>query len=273
MIKRKEIIVTIIISALLILGGTIGFSICYELLFQPERIVESKSTMDEDWEAETQAYKRSVLYPFQEWKNEAVLIEKGSYESFTGFHHRDGERYRFLKELLKLFGVDMEDIYDCKTRLYAFDTASIEYKEYGLSYVFEIMMDENGKHLFLTGDKNDVIVSCQYYDALENSGEISQMSITREDVPTELLQVFQQLDYVYDGGRYEQLTVAMGESVEFPIGRGSLSVYAAYADWELYSDETMAAYVGIVGEYNFIFYYDKVKEQICGFHIGMNLEG
>lgn len=273
MIKRKEIIVTIITSALLILGGTIGFSICYELLFQPEKILESKLTKNEDWEVEKHAYELSVLYPFQEWKNEGVLIEEGGSESFSTFYHRNGERYHFLKELLKLFGVDMEDIYDCKTRLYAFDTASIEYKEYGLSYVFEITMEENGKHLFLTGDKNDLIVSCQYYDALEKSSEISQMSITRADIPRELLQVFQQLDYVYDGERYEQLIVSMGESVELPVGSGSLSVYAAYADWELYSNETMAAYVGIVGEYNFIFYYDKVKEQICGVHIGMNPEG
>ena len=144
-------------------------------------------------------------------------------------------------------------------------------KKYGLSGVYQIKMSEDGEELFIVYDQNGEIVCCQYYAQQRTYGETYQMPIAKEDLPKELKNVLKELDYLYGQGRYFDLAVAMAE--ELKSGEtygGSLSQCFEYVDWELHADDTMAAYVGIVGEYNFIFYYNRINNQICGFNFGMN---
>lgn len=271
MIKRKEMMVTIGISVLLIFGGTIGFSICYHMFFQPEKVFEAEVSENNDWKIQQQAYEAKVLHPFYAWKDEGVISEVVGFDLFYEFYHRDGERYAFLQKLLQIYDIDCEEIYGEKTKLYTFDRDSKEYREYGLTGVYQIEMGEDGEELVLVLGESEEVVSCQYYGQKSEGGETSQIPITEADLPKELKRTFDQLDYIYDYDRYFQLTVDMGEKVgsdDTPAGR--MSVYTAYADWELYTDDTMAAYVGIIGEYNFIFYYDRINNRICGFNFGMN---
>ena len=263
MIKRKEMIATIVVCVLLILGGIIGVSLCYQILFRPERIVEAEQSENNDWKSQKHAYETKVLYPFEAWKEDETIIELGGYKEYSDYYHQGGDTYTLMKELVGIFGIDSKELYDAKMIAYTFQTDTKEYEEYRLSYVLQLEMGENGEEL--------IPVSYQYYRQKSESNEISQMTISKSAVPRDLQWIFEQLDDIYDQTRYWELTASMGVAAGLnAIPVGSMSVYTAYADWELYADDAMAAYVGIIGDYNFIFYYDKINNRICGFNFGMN---
>ena len=269
--KRKEIIVTVLICVLLIFGGTIGVSVCYHIVFHPERMVEVEPSENNDWKTKKHAYETKVLHPFQAWKEDGTITKLDGFKKYSDYYGNGENTYTQMKELVEIIGIDSKKLYDAWMSVYTFQEDTKEYEEYRLSYVLQVEMGESGEELIFVIDENNVPVSYQYYSQGYENSETSQMVISRTVVHRDLPWIFKQLDEVYEEKRYQDLTVFMGEAAGYGgEQKDGMSEHITHADWKLYTDDAMAAYVGTIGDYNFIFYYDRINNQFCGFNYGMN---
>ena len=274
--RLKGIVITVCACILLIATGTVGFSFLYQIFFHPEMIIEDSSVNLTGWQKDQAQFEKEMLYPFPFLLESETIVETGENSLLSDFYYINQEEYL---SALKLADLDWADLENAVITEYEFQTDTVEYKEYGLRYLFHITLIQNDRSndVILAVDKEHMPVWFQYgstnkMDNADNRVTPTSM-VALDELPTELCDYLAQIDMLLGSQKsYRSLLIAI--ETNFPskgeLPTGSLTEYCQYGEWKIYSDLSTAAYVCIINDSNFILYYDLESGNFCGYNIALN---
>ncbi|MDE6129189.1 MAG: hypothetical protein K2G16_08400 [Lachnospiraceae bacterium] len=273
--KGKGIIITAIVCALLITAGTFGISLLYQTIFQPESLMEERSDSETGWREAKQAYGREVLYPFSCALESGVIAETdGAYLLLDSCHTRPS----VYLPLLELAGLEFSDLETANVATYQYQSDTVEADRYGMQYLFHVRLPQSDgeRSLIIVVDREFIPVLTLYgtEKVLYPEGDSVDVHTLGQGTLSEAL--FEYAGKIDDilvlQAAYNSLMIAALECLpaeeEHPAG--SLRGYCAHGEWQMYSDSSMAAYVCILEDCNFVLYYDVSDGTFCGYSIAFN---
>lgn len=268
--KWREMIITAFACVFLIMASAFGFSFVYQILFHPDVIIENGSEGSAEWQLEQAVYERGILDPFSSVEEETLLQIDGEY-LLSDLYHINTKLY---SDVFHLAGLDWADIENADITTYEFRSDTVEYRNYGLRLLFDIVLggENSNNSVMIVADKEEIplLFMCKGSNGSES---FISYSVEYADLPSKLFDYLAEIDEIFESYSTYHLCIN-AISDELPIGEdrppGSLEEYCRYGEWQVYSDSSVAAYVCIIGDKNFIAYYDMVSDEFCGYNIAFN---
>lgn len=264
--KWKEIAVTILACVVLIVAGTVAFSLLYQTLFHPDSIIGDDSEDPIQWQEEQEQYENAILDPLSFALETGILLQVEAENLFSDFYHISRDVYSSVLELAE---TTWEEIENAAIALYEYKSGTKEYDVYGLRYLFHIISADND--MIISVDKNDMPVLFLYW--AETGSDVGSTVSTPVPEDLRLADYLAQIDTALRKNiSYRKLIIAFecDAASENETSPGSFETYYGSGEWKFYSGTRFAAYVCIVNDYHFILYYDLKNECFCGYSIAMN---
>ena len=276
--KRKEVIITGIICVIFILLGSVGLSILYKTLFQPERLIEGENFEHEDSVLEKEQQEKEILYPFWTWKDNGTIEVHETNDLYFDFARLHIDSYQAALELVGLSEYTEKIFQELRVQSYVFHEDDTEYKNYGLIYVSYITQIKNESDVLITVLDNELTpVMCQYYSKQAEGwkeASISEENLSPEQVPKQCYEDIRRLDKMFQlQNAYQSFRVNVfdGENTGDKIVSADFPTFCEkYGEWRYYTDEKNEAYVCVLNTHHLILYYDKESHQFCGYSFAQN---
>jgi hypothetical protein len=278
--KVKGIIITVLACVLLLLAGTLGFSRLYHTLFHPETVIQEDTADSTAWQETQSQYEKEILYPLSYFLEEEIITEVDDSYLLSEFYLVNQDVF---SSLLELADVNWTDVENASVTTYKFQTGTTESEEYGLRYLFHIVLvqDDRNHDMIIALDEADIPVPVLFQseeggklDEIGNTTAITSWFVSQEELPETLRDDLAGIDAMLGKQvSYSALLTAIGGEISSggqEIRPGGLVDYCEYGEWKVYSDAKKAAYVCILGDCHFILYYEIESGKFCGYSIALN---
>lgn len=269
--KGRYTALTALLCAALIAAGTLSFSLLYKVLFRPEAIIAAYSEEASPWREEQAQYAKAVLHPLSAALEAGSLAETEGEDLLHDFYHINPTLYAAV---LELAGTSWDEVEAAPTKTYAYQPGTTECERWDLRELFQITLPD--REILIAADKEHmpVLLLCgAEREAEESAAAEVRLSAAQGELPEGLPDELAKLDAALaENSSCFRLLAAMrsGSSGGGELAAGSFGEYGETGEWKVCADAQAAAYICIVGDYNFIVYYDATEGNFCGYSIALN---
>ena len=260
--RRKDNIAVLLLASVIILLGMAELPLLYACFFDATAIIEEQETLIEPLETAPQNFIKTLQEPL--WQESQPHSQEA-----VGVFLADGREYSGIyKRLFEMAGLSYDEV-DWDGLL------AIKGTNHYRINVYRSREDDTVSAVF-----NMTLPILLYYRSSQDpTAQEIKDAVTRLEGyvaqgDSSLLAYLQKIDQIYEGcGAYENqlahlyLSLFKDAATQEVTQMPTLQSCCSCGMWQVYSDDTEAALVCLMGRPCLILYYDAAQQDFCGYRI------